>query len=748
MASTVFPSVSPHSSAFPFSHTPSTTNMPKFVLRFHHNPEFFSEDDDDNTDNDDDYPPIRKAREFTVKHAPKAKARNFIAKKSPQAVVDWYMIALDKKTALKKSVVKENALGHLLWTGWHFFYIQKKNKQELRYQAPNGKVYISLRTACKACIDQGVTAVAYHSLTQKNYSQPEKETAAFSFEKPEDESVLVESPVPSIDQITAAYIDQGGTAAADHNSLSQKNYSQPEKETAASSFEKPKDETQRVKSPVLSVQYLGNQKPQPRKAAKGNSRRNPRTGLSYLMDHGLVSPGDRVYSTVASKDGPSITWWGSVTNEGIIKCDCCYNLFTISKFEAHTGSTKHRPAANIFLEDGRSLLDCQKQLNPNNNRTQNETKATEKKVNNNNDNAHSDTPCLDKNDCICSVCHFGGELILCDLCPAAFHGSCLGFKGIPSGDWYCPSCCCKICGQVSYDFDDQVSSFDISFVKCVQCDQNVHIGCVKSIQVLEDDSDQTIDRENWFCTRRCEDIHMGLQKLLWKQIPVGKKEENLIWTLMKYCPDKMAEYQRKKLNIALGVMHKSFRPVKDPITKSDLIEDVLLSRRSESKRLNFEGFYTVVLERKHTVITVATVRVYGDEVAEIPLVATRLKYRRQGMCRRLMNELEHQLIELGVKRLTLPAVPEALSTWTTGFGFSQMTDSDRLELIKYTFLGFQHTVRCQKDLLEKIRISNNLKWWPRKKLKQTCLDYEFSDNMFLDDWNSISEAFDSTNYYW
>ena len=42
---------------------------------------------------DDDYHPSintkRKAREFTVMDA-------------PQAVVDWYMIALDKKAAIKK----------------------------------------------------------------------------------------------------------------------------------------------------------------------------------------------------------------------------------------------------------------------------------------------------------------------------------------------------------------------------------------------------------------------------------------------------------------------------------------------------------------------------------------------------------------------------------------------------------------------------------------------------------------------
>lgn len=33
-------------------------------------------------------------------------------------------------------------------------------------------------------------------------------------------------------------------------------------------------------------------------------------------------------------------------------------------------------------------------------------------------------------------------------------------------------------------------------------------------------------------------------------------------------------------------------------------------------------------------------RIHGQKVAEMPLVATRFKYRRKGMCRLLVDELE------------------------------------------------------------------------------------------------------------
>ena len=61
---------------------------------------------------------------------------------------------------------------------------------------------------------------------------------------------------------------------------------------------------------------------------------------------------------------------------------------------------------------------------------------------------------------------------------------------------------------------------------------------------------------------------------------------------------------------------------------------------------------------------------------------------------------------LGVQRLILPAVSSVLHTWTTSFGFSKMTDSERLEFLNYTFLDFQETVMCQK-LLQKNTVGSS-----------------------------------------
>ncbi|BAS99653.1 Os06g0731100 [Oryza sativa Japonica Group] len=45
-----------------------------------------------------------------------------------------------------------------------------------------------------------------------------------------------------------------------------------------------------------------------------------------------------------------------------------------------------------------------------------------------------------QSDDLCSICSDGGELLLCDSCPRAFHRECVGFTTIPRGTW-----CCRYC---------------------------------------------------------------------------------------------------------------------------------------------------------------------------------------------------------------------------------------------------------------------------------------------------------------
>ncbi|GAU25957.1 hypothetical protein TSUD_373580 [Trifolium subterraneum] len=184
-------------------------------------------------------------------------------------------------------------------------------------------------------------------------------------------------------------------------------------------------------------------------------------------------------------------------------------------------------------------------------------------------------------------------------------------------------------------------------------------------------------KENWFCGEDCVWVYMGLQNLLGK--PVLLDEDNLTWTLVKYvnsensgdgsAENELIAESYTKLSVALSVMHECFEPLHNSFSRRDIVEDVIFNQR-----------------------------IFGEKIAEVPLVGTRFQYRRLGMCRVLMNELEKKLKQLGVERLVLPAVPGVLETWTSSFGFKQMTNFERSQFLDYSFLDFQGTVMCQKLL--------------------------------------------------
>ncbi|XP_068461968.1 increased DNA methylation 1-like [Phaseolus vulgaris] len=410
--------------------------------------------------------------------------------------------------------------------------------------------------------------------------------------------------------------------------------------------------------------------------------------LSWLMDNKMVFPRSTVYYYNEEAWYHAASSWtrGKITRNGI-KCYCCDIIYSFVGFEYHaSGISTSTPSACIFLKDGKSLLECQIEI-----MQDLVTRET------------SELPCsnllLDDNDLICSLCLFGGELILCDQCPSSFHMTCLGLEHIPDGHWLCPQCRCRSCRQSKLDENEEAHAA----LTCAQCEHKYHVWCLENGGL-----DLSRCSENWFCGKTCEKIHEGLFQLLGKPVSVGV--DNLTWTLVKFiepeCDDlgrikndsSMAE-SYTKLNLALSVMHECFETLKQTLSSRDIIEDVIFARRSELKRLNFQGFYTVLLEKNEELVSVATVRVHGEKVAEVPFVGTRLHYRRHGFCRILMNGLEQFLMQLGVGRLVLPAVPSTLKTWTQSFGFAKMTDFERSTFMDYTFLNFEGSIMCHKLLM-------------------------------------------------
>ncbi|KAG9158643.1 hypothetical protein Leryth_021989 [Lithospermum erythrorhizon] len=645
-----------------------------------------------------------------------------------EAVTD-YINSLKAAAPKTKLHLAEKAMEHLAADGWDLDFIFKRSKigkgrRERRYYSPDGKIFCSLVTACvwyKKNIESvsdagnsfekrrvvnvrhGLKGQLVDKILHRKHSASQAKVKYLGIrtaKKRKNAVTGIASQRTKRHKVDALELDHGQES---------RSFFQLAESASACSKTRMLRSSKRIRLGVSP------------------SHHTPRNVLSLLIENNVILPRQKVHCQ--GIDGRSVAE-GLATCYGI-ECCCCPCIFSISKFVVHAGINCHRPAAKIFLEDRRSMWDCQLQLMKDKKSLSSRTEPLKLKGNGN----------TWKNDYICSVCHYGGNLLLCDHCPSSFHMDCLGLKRLPEGDWFCPSCCCGICGKRSFDRNTEHITSS-SGRSCSQCDRWHHVGCLQAKGFVDTKSNLVGE---WFCNVDCEKIFQGLHQHLGKPIAVGN--DSLTWTLVKHREQDANHFDinnessietYSKLTVALDVIHECFEPLKERLTHRDIVEDVIFCKWSDLNRLNFHGFYTVLLEKDDELVSVATIRVHGKKVAEVPLIATRFQYRRHGLCRILMNELEKVLVQLGVERLVLPAAPSVISTWITSFGFSKMKRSERLNFLDYTFLNFQGTVMCQKVLKE--TYSSNLS--PVEgHINQSFINLDTNGEMDLDGNSPVSEVY-------
>ncbi|XP_050943916.1 increased DNA methylation 1 isoform X1 [Cucumis melo] len=407
-----------------------------------------------------------------------------------------------------------------------------------------------------------------------------------------------------------------------------------------------------------------------------------RTVLSWLLDAGVISSND-IIQYQSPKDG-SVVKYGRITGDGII-CNCCGDLLSISKFKSHAGFKFNRACLNLFLDSGRPFMLCQLQAWSTEYKTR---KSRTRTVEVDED---------DRNDDSCGICGDGGELICCDNCPSTFHHSCLSIQELPEGNWYCLNCTCRICGGL-VNYEEISSSFDA--LKCFQCEQKYHGQCLK-----QRDINSGVESHIWFCSDSCQKIYTALQSRLgltnqfangfsWMLLRCIHNDQKILSTprlaMMAEC--------NSRLVVALTIMEECFLSMVDPRTGIDMIPHLVYSWKSSFPRLDFHGFYTVILEKDDVLLCVASIRVHGSELAEMPLIATCSKYRRQGMCRRLLKAIEEMLMSFKVKKLVIAAIPSLVETWTEGFGFAPVENEEKQSLHRFNLMVFPGTVLLKKAL--------------------------------------------------
>ncbi|KAF5728056.1 hypothetical protein HS088_TW21G00199 [Tripterygium wilfordii] len=420
----------------------------------------------------------------------------------------------------------------------------------------------------------------------------------------------------------------------------------------------------------------------PENLANGKrSTLRPRTILSWLIEGGFITLNEVIQYRNPKDD--SVIKDGLVTRDGII-CKCCSEVFSVSGFKSHAGFKQSPPCLNIFMECGKPFPLCLLQAWS----EEYKTRKNGTLILQDDDN--------DQNDDLCGICGYGGELICCDNCPSAYHQACLFTQDLPEHSWYCGNCTCQICGNL---INGAEASYDDA-LKCSQCECKYHKACLKGEKMYG----QAVSLTG-FCGGSCLEVYSGLRS---RSGIMNHINDGFSWTLLRCIHEDqkvntMRHFALKaecntKLAVARTIMEECFQSMVDPRTSINMIPHLLYNRGSEFARLNFSGFYTAVLEKDDVLMAVASIRVHGTTLAEMPLIATCIDHRRQGMCRRLMTVIEELLISLRVEKLVISAIPDLVETWTEGFGFKPVNDDEKRILSKINLMVFPGAVSLEKTL--------------------------------------------------
>ncbi|RVW50784.1 Increased DNA methylation 1 [Vitis vinifera] len=388
---------------------------------------------------------------------------------------------------------------------------------------------------------------------------------------------------------------------------------------------------------------------------------------------------------------------GVLTGDGIW-CSCCNTVITVSEFQLHAGDEPNRPYQRIFIsETGLSLLTCQAEA-------WNQQGIPELQ------GYHLIEPredVSDKYDDACVVCADGE--ILFAATNAHLHTTFLVYKWRMSP---------KVNGVVLPAPASSATPTPLIslYSHAVNVTKNVnHWECFRENEgMLIDLNMDGPSTSTPFCSSICSQIYEKLERLVGVR---NELDEGLTWTLLRRMDPESGVYLEEsydrtlcnsKIAVAVAVMEECFEPVIDRHTQINVVRSVIYNCGANFPRISFEGFYTAILEKGDETISVASMRIHGNKLAEMPFIATRPSYRRLGMCHKLLVAIESVILMfvwfqtlcfLQVQYLVIPSIEQRVRRWEESYGFQAIENKVMGELIKVKSLMFHCAIRLQKPLL-------------------------------------------------
>ncbi|XP_010521715.1 PREDICTED: uncharacterized protein LOC104800570 isoform X2 [Tarenaya hassleriana] len=429
-----------------------------------------------------------------------------------------------------------------------------------------------------------------------------------------------------------------------------------------------------------------------------------------------------------------------------IHCSCCNTVISPSQFEAHAGcASRRKPFQHIYTTNGVSLHELSVAL------------------------SRDHKFCVQENDDLCSICKDGGDLLCCDTCPRSFHTLCASLSSLPSGRWSCKYCTnmflrekfvecnanalaagrvlgvdaiaeiTKRCIRIVSSLGSGLPSVCVlcrghsfsrlgfnprTVIICDQCEKEFHVGCLKEHKIADL---KELPEGRWFCCCDCERIHTSLQNLIihGDEMPdnnflnfIRKKRKpseedcsddstdlDIKWRVLS---GRLAasDYDMKTLLArAVSIFHERFDPISESGTRGDLIPAMVYGRQAKGQ--DFSGMFCIMLTVNQVIVSVGVFRIFGSELAELPLVATSSDCQGQGYFQCMFGCIQRLMGLLKVKHLVLPAADEAKSIWTDKFGFTKMTPEEVNEYRKdFQVMVFEGTSMLRKPVPETGAVTN------------------------------------------